>query len=373
MKQKLFIVVNIDRFFLSHRKEIGIAADKIYNVTIVAKDTGKRKEIESLGLKFIDLPLDRSGMNPLKEFKTFFFLYELYRNEKPDLVHHVGLKVILWGSLAAKLATVKAEVNAISGLGVFFSEDNKSLIGKLLPKVLRFSHNKRRLSCIFQNDEDKKLFLSNKIIQLNQVDFIKGSGVNLSVFNYTPEPDSEKVNILFTARMLKEKGVLILAQAAQKIKSKYANHVEFWLCGGIDDNPTALKAEDLKALCDGDYFQWLGYRTDVLELLKKSHIVAFPSYYKEGLPKSLIEATAIGRPIITTDSIGCRETVEDGKNGYLIPIKDSEQLAEKLSVLIENKDLRIKMGQESRKLAVKYFSLDTVIEQHLAIYKKLLK
>ena len=101
--------------------------------------------------------------------------------------------------------------------------------------------------------------------------------------------------------------------------------------------------------------------------------MAFPSYYKEGLPKSLIEATAIGRPIITTDSIGCRETVEDGKNGYLIPIKDSEQLAEKLSVLIENKDLRTKMGQVSRKLAVKYFSLDTVIEQHLAIYKKLLK
>ena len=264
-------------------------------------------------------------------------------------------------------------MNAISGLGVLFSEDNKSLIGKLLPKVLRFSHNKRRLSCIFQNDEDKKLFLSNRIIQSNQVDFIKGSGVDLSTFNYTPEPDSEKVYILFTARMIKEKGVLILAQAAQKIKSKYANRVEFWLCGGIDDNPTALKAEDLKALCDGDYFQWLGYRTDILELLKKSHIVAFPSYYKEGLPKSLIEATAIGRPIITTDSIGCRETVEDGKNGYLIPIKDSEQLAEKLSVLIENKDLRIKMGQVSRKLAVKYFSLDTVIEQHLAIYKKLLK
>ena len=373
MKQKLFIVVNVDYFFLSHRKEVGIAANKIYDVTIVAKDTGKRKEVESLGLKFIDLPLDRSGMNPFHEFKTLSFLYKLYKKDKPDLVHHVGLKVILWGSLAAKLARVRAEINAISGLGVFFSGENKSLIGKLLPKVLRFSHYRERLSCIFQNDEDKNLFLSNKIIQPNQADFIKGSGVDLAFFNYTPEPNSKKINILFTARMLKEKGVFILAEAAQKIKHKYFNSVEFWLCGGLDDNPTALKEEDLKALCDGDYIQWLGYRTDVLELLKQSHIIAFPSYYKEGLPKSLIEATAIGRPIITTDSIGCRETVEEGKNGYLIPIKDSETLADKLSNLIENKELRVKMGEASRKLAERYFSLDTVIEQHLAIYEKLLK
>lgn len=371
--KKLFIVVNVDYFFLSHRKEVGIVASKKYDVTIVAQDTGRRKDIEDLGLKFIDLPLDRSGMNLGNEMKTFKFLYTLYKREKPDLVHHVGLKVILWGTLAAKLTKINSVVNAISGLGVFFSADNKSMIGKLLPFVLKFAHSKLNVSCIFQNDEDRELFILNKIIKENQADFIKGSGVDLNIFTYTEEPDSGKIKVLFTARMLKEKGVLILAEAAKLIKDRYYDKVEFLLCGALDDNPTALKQEDIDNICDGKYIQWLGFRTDVLDLLKNCHIVAFPSYYKEGLPKSLIEATAIGRPIITTDSIGCRETVEHEVNGFLIPIKNSEILAQKLSLLIDSKVLRVKMGKESRLLAEKHFSLNKVIEQHLTIYERLLK
>ena len=145
----------------------------------------------------------------------------------------------------------------------------------------------------------------------------------------------------------------------------------FLLCGGLDDNPMAIKENELRVVCDGDYIQWLGYRTDVLDLLKDCHIVAFPSYYKEGLPKSLIEATAVGRPIITTNSIGCKETVVDGYTGYLIPIKDSDTLTDRLSILFENRDIRQKMGQNSRNLAEKDFSIDDVIAKHLEIYKKL--
>lgn len=373
MKKKIFIVVNVDYFFLSHRKELGVAANQLYDVTIVAKDTGRKNEIEALGLRFIDLPLSRSGMNPLVELRTLRFLIKLYKKEKPDLVHHVGLKTILWGSIAARLTEVPAEVNAISGLGVFFSADNKSLTAKLLPRVLRYAHRRENLVCIFQNDEDKELFLEHKIIQDNQAAFIKGSGVDLSIFKLTPEPINTKIRILFTARMLVEKGVIVLSDAARKIKEEFKDKVEFWLCGSVDDNPTALKKEDIEALCDGKYFQWLGFRKDVLNLLQQSHIMAFPSYYKEGLPKSLIEATAIGRPIVTTDSIGCREAVIDGINGFLVPIKNSDILAEKLSILIKDSDLRQTMGKESRKLAEQYFSLETVIKQHLSIYKKLIK
>lgn len=369
---KLFIVVNVDWFFLSHRKDIAIVAkNQGYDVTIVTKDTGKRADIEGLGLRFVDLPMNRSGQNIKEELHTCWFLYRLYQKEKPDVVHHVGLKTILWGTLAAKLAGVKGVVNAVSGLGIFFSEENKSMVARLLPKVLRFSHHRPNLAVIFQNDEDKELFLKNSIIKESQAFHIKGSGVNLNEYCYTPEPETGKIRVLLTARMIEEKGIFVLTDAAELLREQYQNKVEFLLCGGLDDNPKAIKKEELEAKCDGKYIQWLGYRTDVLDLLKDCHIVAFPSYYKEGLPKSLIEATAIGRPIVTTDSIGCRETVVDGYNGFLIPIKNSKALADKLQVLFDNKELRIKMGRNSRMLAERDFSIENVIEKHLKIYSLL--
>lgn len=370
--KKIFIVVNVDWFFLSHRKEIALEATKQgYDITIVTKDTGKINDIRDLGLKVINLSMNRSGRNVLEEFKTCYFLYELYRKEKPDIVHHVGIKTILWGTLAAKFANINGVVNAVSGLGIFFSEDNKSLISKILPNVLRFSHNRKNLVVIFQNDEDKSLFIEHGIIKQTQIRMIKGSGVDLKMFNYSPEVQTDRIKILLTARMIEEKGIFVLVDAANKIKNQYKNRVEFLLCGGLDDNPSAIKAKDLNAVCDGQYIKWLGYRTDVRDLLIKCHIVAFPSYYKEGLPKSLIEATAIGRPIITTNSIGCKETVIDGFNGYLIPIKDSNTLAEKLELLINDKELRLKMGLNSRQLAEKDFSIENVINKHIEIYKSL--
>lgn len=371
---KLFIVVNVDWFFLSHRKDIALSAQKNgYDVTVVTKDTGKKQYIEALGLKVIDLPMNRSGQNIIEELYTCWFLYRLYRRKKPDIVHHVGLKTILWGTLAAKLAKVHGVVNAVSGLGIFFSEENTSLVSKLLPRVLRFSHHRKNLAVIFQNEEDKGLFLKNRIIKEEQAFMIKGSGVDLNQYCYTPELESQKIKVLLTARMIIEKGVFVLVDAALKLKEKYRDKVEFLLCGGLDDNPKAIKEEELKSVCDGGYIQWLGYRTDVLEVLKSCHIVAFPSYYKEGLPKSLIEAAAVGRPIVTTNSIGCKETVVDGYNGYLIPVKDSDTLAEKLNLLFEDENLRQNMGRNSRILAEKDFSIENVIHRHLEIYSQLSK
>ncbi len=370
--KKLFIVVNVDWFFLSHRKEIAEAAKEAgYDVTIVTKDTGKRADIEALGVKYIDLPMSRSGQNIMEELGTCRFLYNLYKKERPDVIHHVGLKTILWGTLAAKLAGAHGVVNAVSGLGIFFSEDNKSFVAKLMPKVLRYAHKQKNLAVIFQNDEDKGLFLKHGIIKEEQAWFIKGSGVDLNQFTFTPEPSNGKIKVLLTARMIEEKGIFILTEAAEILRNDFEDKAEFLLCGGLDDNPKALKKGQLDAVCDGNYIKWLGYRTDVLDLLKQCHIVAFPSYYKEGLPKSLIEATAIGRPIITTDSIGCRETVENGINGFLIPIKDSRTLADKLKLLLDDKELRQQMGQNSRKLAEKYFSIENVVNIHLDIYRKL--
>lgn len=369
---KLLMIVNEDRFFLSHRKEIAVAAkENGYDVTIVAKDTGRRNDVEALGLKMIDLPINPTGKNLAQDLKTLLFLLNLYRKERPNIVHHVGLKNILWGGLAAKLCGVHGVVNAVSGLGVIFSQEKSSVMAGMILKVLRFSHHRKNLAVIFQNSEDRTLFKRKKIVNERQIFFTKGSGCDLNEFDYTPDPDGEKINVIFTARMVREKGVVTLVEAAEMLRNEYQEKVEFWLCGGLSNNPRALSEADLNSLCDGKYIKWLGHRTDVKDLLKKSNIVAFPSYYREGVPKSLIEASAIGRPIVTTNSIGCKDVVEDGVNGYLITIKDSAMLAARLKELFDSKELRVAMGKKSREFAERDFSVENVVKTHLDIYKKI--
>lgn len=372
--KKLFIVVNVDWFFLSHRLPVALAAQKAgWDVTIVTADTGKLKKIEEQGLKVIDLSMSRSGMNIMEELKTLNWLRKLYKRERPDVVHHVGMKTILWGTLAAKFSKVHGVVNAISGLGGFFAEDNKGLLSKVLPKVLKFSHHRKNLLCIFQNDDDWGLYVKHGIIRHEQGRFIKGSGVDLNQFCYTPEPTEGKIKVMLTARMIVEKGIFLLTEAAERLRQKYEDKVEFLLVGGLDDHPGAITQEQMEEVCDGKYIQWLGYRTDILDLLKQCHIMAFPSYYMEGLPKSLIEADAVGRPIITSNSVGCKETVIDGYNGYLIQPKDVDALTAKLDMLISDKELRVKMGKNARQYAEDYFSIEIVKERHLAIYNELIK
>lgn len=371
--KKLFIVVNHDWFFLSHRKDIAVAAlDDGWDVTIVTCDTGRFDDVKAIGLKTVNLPIDATGMNPKEELKTFRFLWKLYKKEKPDVVHHVGLKTILWGGLAAKLTGIKGVVNAVSGLGVMFSGEKLSLVAKGVLTMLRFSHNRNGVRVIFQNHEDEFLFLSHHITKQDNCVFIKGSGVDLNEFAYAPDPDSSPIRVMFTARMVKEKGILVLTEAAEMLRKEYEDRVMFLLCGKLSDNPKAIQREELEALCDGKYIQWLGHRSDVKELLRLCHIVAFPSYYREGVPKSLIEACATGRPIITCNSIGCKDVVDDGVNGFLIPVRDSDALAEKLRILIEDKDLRIKMGKAAREKAEREFSLDKVVQKHLEIYQSLI-
>ena len=369
---KLFIIVNEDRFFLSHRVPLAVAALKQgYDVSIVAKDTGRKEEVTALGVRFIDFPVNPTGMNLMQELKSFFFLWRLFRKEKPDVVHNVGLKDMVWGGLAAKLAGLKVVINAVSGLGVMFSSPKLSLTARMLLGVQRFSNNRKNVYEIFQNQEDKELYLKHHVMKEDQCVFIKGSGVDLNEYHYAEEPTDGKIIVLFTARMVKEKGVIVLTEAAERLRQQYEGHVEFWLCGGLSGNPKAMTEAELTQLCDGKYIQWLGFRSDVRELLMQSHIVAFPSYYREGVPKSLIEACAIGRPIVTTNSIGCKDTVDDGANGFLIPIKDSESLAAKLTQLIEDRALREQMGKCAREKAEREFSVKTVIDKHLQVYEEL--
>ena len=221
---KLFIVVNEDRFFLSHRKEIAVRALKEgYDVTIVCKDTGDRQHVEALGLRMIDMPINPTGMSIGEEMKTLRFLYRLYRTERPDIVHHVGLKTILWGGLAAKWAHTHGVVNAVSGLGVLFSDRKPGLKTRVVMAMMKYANHRKNIRAIFQNHEDEALFVRHGIIGKNNTDYIKGSGVDLKDFAYTPPPREGKVNIIFTARMVKEKGILVLVEAAPLPKGNWNN------------------------------------------------------------------------------------------------------------------------------------------------------
>ena len=369
--KKLFIIVNEDRFLLSHRREIveRAIADN-FAVTVVAKDTGVKNNIIALGARFIDLPVNPTGMNPMQELKTLRFLKKLFKHEQPDIVHNVGLKCILWGGLAARLTHRPLVVNAVSGLGVIFSNTDLSLYARIILGIIRFSDMRQKSVYIFQNSEDYNIFLQRGIITEEQCRFTKGSGINLNDYIATPEPENGKIVVMFTGRMVEEKGVIVLIDAANRLRNNYEDSVTFRLCGSLSNNPQALSEADLTSRCDGKYIEWLGHRTDVKELLQQSHIVAFPSYYREGLPKSLIEACASARPIVTTDSVGCRDCVIDDCNGYKVPIKNPQILASKLELLINNKQLRVRMGKESRRIAERYFSINNVIETHMEIYNK---
>ena len=376
--KKLFIVVNVDSFFLSHRKDIALRAmQEGYDVTIVAGDTGKSGEIQRKGLKFVPLPINKTGLDLREEIKTFSYLYDLFGKERPDVVHLVGMKVILWGGLAARLRGIRGIVSAVSGLGVMFSPEYckgvKKLMSKGILSVMRYIHRKVGAYCIFHNTEDLDLFVSNRITDRAHCIRTMGSGIDLAQYVYKEEPSQGKIRVLFTARMVEDKGVLVLIDAAEKLRSEYGDKVEFLLCGGLETNPLAVSRERLEQLCDGVYIQWLGRRNDVHELLEQSHIFAFPSYYKEGLPKSCIEATAVGRPVITCDSTGCRDTVIDGKTGFLVPVKDSEALASRLKILFDDSRLRQEMGVNARKFAEATFSLEDVIVAHLDIYRQLIE
>ncbi|MCH5229164.1 MAG: glycosyltransferase family 4 protein [Muribaculaceae bacterium] len=372
MEKQLLLIINEDRFFLSHRRRIAeMARERGWDVTLVTKDTGRKKEIIDSGFKYIELPINPTGMNPKDELRLLNFLIGLLRRNNEALVHLVGLKNMLWGGVAARLVKTKGVVFAVSGLGTLFGEENSPLISKAIQSVLKVGMHLKNGAVIFQNHDDEELFVKKKIIGNCEKYFIKGSGVELNQFYKNKKTDEEPLKIIFTARMLQEKGVEDLVAAAELLRKDYEGKVEFLLCGDLSANPRALKRSDLERITDGRYIKWMGHCENVPELLANADIMCFPSFYREGVPKSLLEASASSLPIITTDSIGCRDTVEHGKNGFIVPAHSPEKLAEALRTLIENKELREEMGAYSRKKAEKDYNVEDVAEKHMEIYTNL--
>lgn len=372
IRKTLLIVANVDWFFISHRLVIAEEAVKQgWKVFVACEDTGRSHEISSKGISFVNLSFSRSGTNPVEELQTIADFYKLYKRIKPDVVHQVTLKPVIYGSIVAKLLKIPKIVNAISGLGYNFTGEKKSVVQKILLKLMKYGFNRDNMSIIFQNDDDKNELLKLGVIaQNNNLVKIKGSGVDLEQFNQSEFPDFDLIKILFPARMLWDKGVKELLEASTLLKNKYQGKIQFILSGLADkDNKAGVSEEYLNTWCDGAYVKWIGYQKEMVAVYRDSHIVVLPSY-REGMPKTLLEACAIGRPIITTDAIGCRECVDEGENGYKVPLYSVQELADAIEKLSTNKEEIIRMGANSRKKSEKEFDVKEVIKKHIKLYER---
>lgn len=371
--KKLFLVVNVDWFFLSHRLPIAVAAKKKgYDVTVFAiEEGGHGNEIRGHGLKFVSLPTSRSGTNIFTELKVLVFLYRYYKKERPDIIHHVAVKPVTYGSVAAKLAGVPKVVNALSGLGfLFINADTNRIAHTIVHTFFNYGFKNPNLRFILQNSDDLQMIRDMEVLKEDQIFMIKGSGVDLNEFAYTPEKALEggKVKILLPARMLWDKGVGEFVEAARMIHKRIPNRAEFILAGNVDmGNRARILERELEAWNEEGAVQWIGYQKDIAEVIRSVQIVVLPSY-REGLPKSLIEACAIGRPVVTTDVPGCREVVDEGSNGFLVPAKNATHLADKMEQLILDANLRKEMGKAGRKKAEAEFSIENVLDQTFDIY-----
>lgn len=372
MSKKLLFVAGIDWFFLSHRLPIALEAIKQgYEVHIATAISDKYDVMVKHGLIVHPLPLKRGSMNPLTELKTFFSICQIFCKIRPDIAHLVTIKPVLYGGIAARFTPVKSVVAAVPGLGfVFLAKGVKAQIRRWIVAALYFlALRQKKVKVIFQNQDDKKRILEITGFPENKTTLIRGSGVDLSLYSYTPLPEGIPIVIL-AARLLGDKGVREFVTAAKILKAK-GHNARFCLVGEPDlQNPSSITQPELDAWkAQGDVEVW-GYRSDIPQIFADAYMVVLPSY-SEGLPKVLIEAAACGRAVVTTDVPGCRDAIEVDITGLLVPVKDVNALAGAIEKLLTHKELCKKMGNAGRNLAEKEFDVKSVVAVHMDIYNKL--
>ena len=372
---KIVYVVNEASFFFSHRLRLAQEAKRRgADVTLVCGANTGEYEATRHDLKVITLPLSRSGVNPLTEFRTCVHLLRLYRRLQPDLVHHVTIKPVVYGSLAARLTRIAGVVNAVPGMGfVFTARGFMAMLRRFfISNLYRLALGHPNMRVIFQNREDLNLFVGSSIVRPEQSVMIRGSGVDLSEYDPVPEPSTESIVFVLIARMLRDKGIGEFVDAARKVKLNYPNW-DFWLVGDIDPgNPGSLKIEDLLAWDRAGIVHWLGHREDVPEILQLSHVLVLPSYYREGLPKTLLEAGAAERAIIASRVAGCLEFVTDGVTGLIVAPRDVEDLAAAMVRLGNDASLRRRLAQAARSKVEAIFRVEDVVRDTFVVYQQLL-
>jgi glycosyltransferase involved in cell wall biosynthesis len=341
-----------------------------HKVYIVAPIDNYEHKLIQLGCVYIDINIDRGGTNPIYDFITFLHFIRVYKSNSINITLNFTPKNNIYSTLAAKFFNIKV-INNIAGLGLIFI--NESFKTKCVKFLYKFSQTKADL-IFFQNQDDRNLFFTNGIANNTPTIRLPGSGVDLTRFKITPSDDNGVVRFLLIARMLYDKGILHFVEAARDLTSKYGSKVEFCLLGFLDvDNPSAITSNKMSEWVSEGIITYLGVSDNVENEIGLADCIVLPSYYREGVPKSLLEAGAMGKPIVTTDNVGCRETVEHGVNGYLCEMRSTSSLISCLNkVILLSHDQRLVMGQASRTKIVSEFDEVIVIQEYVLAINKLL-
>ena len=369
-KTKLLYFVNTDWFFISHRLPIALAAlKKGYEVHIVVNEATKINELKKYGILVHFLKLNRKNWNPIEFLNCLLKFIFLIKKINPDLIHCLTIKPIIIGTLSSIILIKPKVVISITGMGSIFSNNKK--IDKIkqlfILGIYSFIFLKKNLKVIFQNNDDQLLIINKTTLKRDKSLIIRGSGVNFKNYPYKYLKD-KKPKVLFASRLLYSKGIKEFIEA-----SSFVKECEFLVAGNIDPgNPQSITKKDLNLFIKNYPIKYLGFKKNIINTISSSSIIVLPSYYREGLPKILIEAAACGRAIITTDNVGCRDAVINDKTGILIPIKNTQKLVQAIKYLLKDKKYLTKMGKRGRKFAKENFDISIIVDKHLKIYEELI-
>ena len=371
---KLLYVVNIPRFFLSHRLPLALAArDAGFDVHVAASDADSEstRRIDQYGLRFHPLKLDQHGLNPLAELRAFWSLFTLYRRLQPSLLHHVSVKPVIYGGIAARLSGCSNVVHAMSGLGYIFVDQSAKakLLDMLSRPAFKLALAGGKTRVIFQNPDDRQVFVERGLVAQHKTRIIRGSGVDEAVFQPSHQAITEPPVVLFAGRLLWRKGIGDFVEVARRLRGK----ARFRVVGYEEaTSPLNVSSAQLSSWQAEGLIEWLGARDDMPAVYRESNIVCLPSTYGEGVPKVLIEAAACARACVTTDTPGCREIIRHGHNGLLVRPNDIDALTDAVRSLIESPAKREAMGAAGRQIVLAGFTERQVIGETLALYYELL-
>lgn len=372
--RRVVFTVNAHEYTAAHRLPLLRAVrESGHEVEAVAPaNSAALSRLRSEGFPAHAVNLNRRGLRVWEELGAINELRRLYMGLQPDLVHQATIKPVIYGTIAARRAGVPAVVNAITGLGyVYTGADLKSRMLRPVVNCLyryAFRHGNQRF--IFQNEDDRSVLEGLGAVSADESVLIPGSGVDVERFAPSPEPEGEPLVVLL-ARLLWDKGVGEFIDAARILRAE-GPHARFALVGGLDEgNPSGIAEADIRRCVQDGVVEWWGASEDMPSIYRAAHVVVLPSY-REGLPKVVIEGSACGRPVVTTDAPGCRDAVVDGETGYLVPVRDAQALAARIRTLLESRDLRQRMGEAGRRLVVERFSTERVVEATLKVYDELL-
>ena len=372
-RPRLLYLITEDWYFWSHRLDLARHATQAgFDVLIATRVTEHGDRIKREGFRLLPLRLHRRSRNPFAELAALLELVRLYRRERPAIVHHVALKPIVYGSIAAWWSGVPNVINAFAGLGYVFTDQKRQsgVLGICLQYMYRILLRLNKSVVIFQNREDRDLLIEENIVTLEHTRIIPGSGVDTKVFDLGPSPSGRPV-VMLAARMLWDKGIGDFVEAVRRLKSEKVS-ARFVLVGRCDEhNPAAIEQDQLEAWVEEGLIEWWQHREDMPSVFSDATIVVLASY-REGLPKALLEAAACGKPLVATDVPGCREIVSHGINGFLVPPRNPDALAAAIDSLLRDSALRAKMGQAGREAVLRSFSVEKVTGQLLALYRELL-